>query len=37
VLRIVHTDSPERAFIPGLPVSAALQPGKPVPGIRNLG
>jgi hypothetical protein len=37
VLRIVLTDGPEKAFIPGLQVSAALQPGQPLLSILKLG
>jgi len=37
VLKIVHAAGPERAYISGLPVSAARQPGQPRPGIQNLG
>jgi hypothetical protein len=37
VLRIVLTDGPKRAFIPGLRVLAALYPGRPLLGIRDFG
>jgi hypothetical protein len=37
VLKIVLTDSPEKAFIRGSTVSTALQPSQPLPSILNLG
>jgi hypothetical protein len=33
VLRIVLTEGPERALIPGLWESAARQPGQPLPSV----
>jgi len=33
VLRIVLTDGPDRAVIPGLWVSTARQPGQPLPSV----
>jgi len=37
VLKIVHTDGPERTFIPVLRISATPQPGQPLLGILNFG
>ena len=36
MLRIVHTDSLERTFIPVLRISAARQPGQPLLGVGDL-